>query len=96
MLHETPSLLHSRMIRRRKALQQTADSMHGLGLDRWLRIVESDESRDREDSTSLRSTSKERLIKTVVPTGQASDSMHGPDSNLRIETRPRKRLFKPP
>ena len=32
MLHETLPLSNTRMIRRRKALKQTADSMQGLGL----------------------------------------------------------------
>ena len=40
MMHEAPPLLNARMSRRRKALKQTADSMQGPGLGRWLRIVE--------------------------------------------------------
>ena len=52
MMHEAPPLFNARMGRRRKALKQTAGLMQGLGLGRWLRIVESDESRDRDDSDS--------------------------------------------
>ena len=51
MMHEAPPLCNTRMSRRRKTMKQTADSMQGLGLERWLRIVESDENRDREDDT---------------------------------------------
>ena len=75
MLHETPPL-STRTIRRRKALKQTADSMHGLGLGRWLRIVESDENRDREDSTSDVNATENRLIPAVVSREHASDSVN--------------------
>ena len=49
MMHEAPPLFNARMSRRRKTMKQTADSMQGFGLGRWLRIVESDESRDRDE-----------------------------------------------
>ena len=64
--------------------------MHNYFLGRWLRIVESDESRDRQDSTSDMRVTKDRLTKTVVSTGDASDSVHDPASSLRNEARPRK------
>ena len=68
--------------------------MHGLGLGRWLRIVESDESRDREDSTSDVKMTQNRLTMTVVSKEHASDSLHDPAGSLGKEVRPRKRRCK--
>ena len=82
MLHETPPLSNARTIRRRKALKQTAGSLHGLGLGRWLRIVESDKSQDREDSTSDVGATKNRLTVTVVSREHAFDSVHDPECSL--------------
>ena len=95
MLHETLPLSNTRTIRRCKALNPTADSLLGLGLWRLLRIVESDESRDREDRMSELRVTKDRLTKTLISTGQASDSVHDPASSLRNEARPRKRRCMP-
>ena len=50
MPHEVPPPLTRRAFRRTKALKQTSESLHGLGLDRWLRIVEAAEGRDRGDN----------------------------------------------
>ena len=49
MSHEISPPLTKRAARQNKALKQALKSVHGLGLERWLRVVESDESRDRED-----------------------------------------------
>ena len=78
------------MIRRRKARKQTAESMYGLGLERCLRIVETDETRDREDSTSDVNITQNQLTMTLASKEHASDSMHDPADRLGKEARPRK------
>ena len=65
--------------------------MQGLGLERWLRHVESDESRDREDGTGARSASTGSLSTTVVSMDQASDAVRDSASSLRKEGRSCKR-----
>ena len=48
MSHEISPPLTKRAARQNKALKQAFKSVHGLGLERWLRVVESDESRNRD------------------------------------------------
>ena len=91
MMHEAPPLCNTRMSRRRKTMKQTADSMQGLGLERWLRIVESDESRDREDNTSGANESRNQSTVTSVSTEHISDASHDTVGSLGTTVRPGKR-----
>ena len=50
--YEVPPPLIRRTFRRTKALKQMSASLHGLGLDHWLRIVEAAEGRHQGKSKS--------------------------------------------
>ena len=96
MMHEAPPFFNARMSRHRKALKQTADSIQGLGLGRWLRIVESDESRDREDSTSDANGTQNQSAVTLVSTEHASGSSQDTAGSLGTAARPGKRRCRSP
>ena len=76
-----------------KALTQTSESLNGLGLDRWLRIVEAAESRDRGGSTS----DKGRGVRTAqseeseISQGRPLDTAHGPAASSKNAAGQRKR-----
>ena len=91
MMHGTPPNSNTRMLRRCKALKQTADSMQGLGLGRWLRIVKSDESRDREDSTSDANGTQNQSTITLVSKEHASGASHDTAGSLGKAVGPGKR-----
>ena len=91
MLHETPPFSNTRMIRCRKTLKQAEDSMQGLGLGRWLRIVKSDESRDREDSTSDANGTQNQSTITLVSKEHASGASHDTAGSLGNAARPSRR-----
>ena len=96
MVHETSPLLQARMSRRHKTLKQTADSMQGLGLGRWLRIVESDESRDRKDNTPDANGVQNQLAITLVSTEHTSDASQDMAGSSRTAVRPGKRRCRSP
>ena len=72
-------------------LKQTADSMQRLGLGRWLRIVEYDESRDRENSSSDADGTQNQSIITLVSKEHASGASHDTAGSLGKAERPGKR-----
>ena len=96
MMHETPPLLNARMSRRHKTLKQTADSMQGLGLGRWLRIVESDESRDRKDNTPDANGVQNQSTITLVSTEHISGASQDMTGSSRPAVRPGKRRCRSP
>ena len=80
MPHEISPPLTRRAIRRKKALKQTSESLHGLGLKHWLRrgIAESTDSRDREDSTSDKRIRTANSVEMAISHGRPLDTTYGP------------------
>ena len=91
MSHEISPPLTKRAIRHNKALKQALKSVHGLGLARWLRVVESDESRDRED------IKEDKRVRIALPDemesscSYSSATAHGSADSSKKTTGQRKR-----
>ena len=81
------------MIRQNKALKQAPESLHGLSLEGWLRVVESAESRDREDSASDKRAWTALSDKTFRSHGRPLDTARGPaasSSNAAVQRKRRR------
>ena len=88
----TKSLLpFKRAARQNKALTQALKSVHGLGLERWLLVLESDESRDRGDIQG------NKRVRIALPNemesshSRSSTTAHGSTDSLTKTTVQRKR-----
>ena len=92
MPHEVPPPLTRRAFRHTKALKQTSESLQGLGLDCWLRIVEAAKGRDQGDSTPDKRVrtgySEDTEISQARPLNMAHD---GPSASSKTSGAQRER-----
>ena len=83
--------LTKRATQQNKALKQASDSLHGLGLDPWLLVVESAESLDRKDSAADERARIALWDETASSHGRPMDTAHGPAAISKNAAGQRKR-----